>query len=118
VGHAHRAEARCHEFPSDPAPSVAQYHRALARRHRRQSGAPPDVCTQDPMAATQPTRRRRQPMRPIQPENFGYEQARHLLWRAGFGGTAGQIQTLVSWGPERAVDYLLEVEKVEYDQPA
>jgi uncharacterized protein (DUF1800 family) len=49
---------------------------------------------------------------PIRAANFGYEQARHLLWRAGFGGTPQQIQTLASWGPERAVDYLLNVDAV------
>lgn len=38
---------------------------------------------------------------------FGYEQARHLLWRAGFGGSPQQIQTLVSWGLEKSVDHLL-----------
>jgi len=38
---------------------------------------------------------------------FGYEQARHLLWRAGFGGTPQQIQTLVGWGLEKSVDHLL-----------
>lgn len=48
----------------------------------------------------------------IAPEAFGYDQARHLLWRAGFGGTPDQIETLASWGPERAVDYLLNVEEV------
>jgi uncharacterized protein (DUF1800 family) len=57
-------------------------------------------------------------MRPIRPADFGYEQARHLLWRAGFGGTPAQIQTLVSWGPEQAVDHLLEPEKVPFEQPA
>ena len=30
-------------------------------------------------------------MSPIKPQDFGYEQARHLLWRAGFGGTPQQI---------------------------
>lgn len=25
--------------------------------------------------------------------DFGYAQARHLLWRAGFGGTPTQIQS-------------------------
>jgi uncharacterized protein (DUF1800 family) len=49
---------------------------------------------------------------PIKPAEFGYEQARHLLWRAGFGGTPQQIQTLASWGPEKSVDYLLEFDKV------
>lgn len=49
---------------------------------------------------------------PIRPNEFGYDQARHLLWRAGFGGTPQQIQTLASWGPEKAVDYLLNVKDV------
>lgn len=63
---------------------------------------------------------RREPsnsMRSIKPAAFGYEQARHLLWRAGFGGTPRQIQTLVSWGPERSVDYLMDVDKVQFDAP-
>ncbi|MDQ7012696.1 MAG: DUF1800 domain-containing protein [Planctomycetota bacterium] len=46
---------------------------------------------------------------PIRRESFGYDQARHLLLRAGFGGTPAQIQTLVEWGPERAVDYLVDL---------
>jgi uncharacterized protein (DUF1800 family) len=44
--------------------------------------------------------------------DFGYAEARHLLWRAGFGGTPEQIQTLASWGPEKSVDYLLAYEQV------
>lgn len=51
----------------------------------------------------------------IRPEKFGYDQARHLLWRAGFGGTPAQIQTLASWGPEKAVDYMLEYDRVNAD---
>ncbi len=69
------------------------------------------------MPAQPATRRRSEPMRPIGAGDFGYDQARHLLWRAGFGGTAAQIQTLVGWGPERAVDHLLEVEKVPFESP-
>ncbi|HRJ49140.1 MAG: DUF1800 domain-containing protein [Phycisphaeraceae bacterium] len=53
---------------------------------------------------------------PIKPEKFGYDQARHLLWRAGFGGTPTQIQTLASWGPQRAVDYMLDFDRVA-DEP-
>jgi len=55
------------------------------------------------------------PTSAIEAERFGYPEARHLLWRAGFGGTPEQIQTLASWGPERAVDYLLEVEEIPYE---
>ena len=48
---------------------------------------------------------------PIRKESFGYNEARHLLLRAGFGGTPEQIQTLVEWGPEKSVDYLVDVDK-------
>jgi uncharacterized protein (DUF1800 family) len=51
----------------------------------------------------------------ISSKKFGYEQARHLLWRAGFGGTPAQIQLLASWGPEKSVDYLLAPEKVSFE---
>jgi uncharacterized protein (DUF1800 family) len=75
-----------------------------------------------PAPATRPQGARRDDglsdvMTPIKPERFGYEQARHLLWRAGFGGTASQVQTLVTWGPEKSVDYLLNAEAVPFDQP-
>jgi len=44
----------------------------------------------------------------IRDESFGYAQARHLLLRAGFGGTDRQIRTLASWGPRKAVDHLVD----------
>lgn len=56
-------------------------------------------------------------MRPIEPREFGYDEARHLLLRAGFGGSPEQIQALASWGPERAVDHLLDYEAIEYTDP-
>jgi len=57
-------------------------------------------------------------LKPIAKADFGYEQARHLLWRAGFGGTPEQIRTLADWGPEKAVDHLLNVEEIEsYPDP-
>ena len=49
-------------------------------------------------------------LKALKPDRFGYAQARHLLWRAGFGGTPTQVQTLVDWGPERSVDHLLDAE--------
>ncbi len=48
------------------------------------------------------------PMRAIEGERFGFAEARHLLMRAGFGGTPEQIRTLAAWGPERAVEHLLD----------
>lgn len=56
-------------------------------------------------------------LRAIKKGAFGYEQARHLLWRAGFGGNEEQIRVLIGWGPERSVDYLLDLKKVDYPWP-
>jgi hypothetical protein len=56
-------------------------------------------------------------LKPIKAEQFGEREARHLLWRAGFGGTAQQIKTLAGWGPEKAVDHLLELDKIEFEPP-
>ncbi len=56
-------------------------------------------------------------MAPIASKDFGYEQARHLLWRAGFGGTPVQIQTLASWGPQKAVEYVLDPANAPEDRP-
>lgn len=56
-------------------------------------------------------------MAPIAPKDFGYDEARHLLWRAGFGGTPSQIATLASWGPTRAVDYVLDPSNAPRELP-
>jgi hypothetical protein len=45
---------------------------------------------------------------PIPGERFGFDEARHLLWRAGFGGTPAETQALVELGPEAAVAALLD----------
>lgn len=55
---------------------------------------------------------------PIDAARFGYDQARHLLWRAGFGGTPAQISAIAALGPERAVDYLLETPDAREPAPA
>ncbi len=52
---------------------------------------------------------------PIGDEEFGYREARHLLWRAGFGGTDEQIRTLASWGPKKAVDFILEYGDIPFE---
>ena len=46
-------------------------------------------------------------------KDFGYWEAEHLLTRAGFGGTPSQILTLSNMGLKKAVDYLLEWERVD-----
>ena len=50
----------------------------------------------------------RRALSPIDAAEFGYDQARHLLWRAGFGGTPAQVSAIAGLGAERAVDFLLE----------
>jgi len=65
-------------------------------------------------------RRKVTPMdsRRISDVDFGYDQARHLLLRAGFGGTPDQIRALADWGVEKSVDYLLDYEEVpDADKP-
>jgi uncharacterized protein (DUF1800 family) len=39
---------------------------------------------------------------------FDYGQARHLLDRAGFGGTPAQVRSLAAMGLEAAVDYVVD----------
>lgn len=72
--------------------------------------------------ATQAVRRQPEARLPattgkLRDDQFGYDQARHLLWRAGFGGTPEQIQTLVGWGLEKSVDYLVNPQKVPFEDP-
>lgn len=55
----------------------------------------------------------------IKDNQFGYTQARHLLLRAGFGGTDEQIRTLAKWGPAKAVAHLIDFDQIpaEADAP-
>lgn len=50
-------------------------------------------------------------LKPIKPSAWSDECARHLLWRAGFGGPPAQIAFLQNLGPEGAVDALLNFER-------
>ena len=56
-------------------------------------------------------------LKPIADADFGHAQARHLLWRAGFGGTPAQIHGLAALGPERAVELLFDFGAAPYDRP-
>ncbi len=51
-------------------------------------------------------------LRPLPAPMFGFEQARHLLWRSGFGGTRQQIDRLAGMGLERAVDLVVNFRAV------
>ena len=50
---------------------------------------------------------------PLAEADFGYEQAAHLLERAGFGGTPAEIEELVSLGLQGAVSRLVDYEQVD-----
>jgi len=56
-------------------------------------------------------------MRPIANRDFGYDQARHLLWRAGFGGTSAQVRTLAGMGVEDAVALLIDPSRSADPEP-
>jgi hypothetical protein len=45
---------------------------------------------------------------PIDDSQFGYEEAKHLASRAGFGGTPKEIEILVELGPQKAVSRFFE----------
>jgi uncharacterized protein (DUF1800 family) len=47
-------------------------------------------------------------LKPLSPEAWDYAKARHLLVRAGFGGTAQEVQQLFSMGLYNAVDHLVD----------
>ncbi len=68
--------------------------------------------------STAPKRKVVTSLLPIRDADFGYAQARHLLLRAGFGGTDHQIRTLAKWGPEAAVDHLLNYEDIPAETDA
>jgi hypothetical protein len=53
-------------------------------------------------------------LKPLAPDRWDYSKARHLLVRAGFGGTPQEVQKLCSMGLYKAVDQLVEF----YRQPA
>ena len=52
-------------------------------------------------------------LEPLAEAEFGYEQAAHLLERAGFGGTPAQVEELVSLGLKGAVSRLVDYEQVD-----
>lgn len=54
-------------------------------------------------------------IKPIDKSEWTPAHARHLLWRAGFGGTPVQIAHLAAMEPKDAVSSLLDFEKVDAD---
>lgn len=88
----------------------------LAQPHEQ---GKPDAAAPNKSGVTKPDSASRPSasMAPIKPDRWGYGPARHLLWRAGFGGTPAQIRTVMSWGPEKAVEHLVNFDEVPFDEP-
>ena len=53
---------------------------------------------------------------PVAEGDWSRDRAAHLIERAGFGGTPGEIDRLASMTPQQAVDYLVEYERIVDDQ--
>ena len=47
-------------------------------------------------------------LQPLSPDAWDYAKARHLLVRAGFGGTPQEVEKLCAMGLYKAVDYLVD----------
>ncbi len=56
-------------------------------------------------------------LKPLPASKWNYTTAAHLLNRAGFGGVPAEIEHLHKLGPEKAVDFLVDYEKVENEVP-
>lgn len=50
-------------------------------------------------------------LKPLAPETFDYAKARHLLVRAGFGGTPAEVERLQKMGLYKAVDHLVKFQR-------
>ncbi|MFM7809934.1 MAG: hypothetical protein ACKPEA_18700, partial [Planctomycetota bacterium] len=53
-------------------------------------------------------------LKPLPESRFDADCARHLLNRAGFGGTPQQVQALAGLGLAKAVDRLVKYEPLTY----
>ena len=51
-------------------------------------------------------------LKPLAGSKWDYTTAAHLLNRAGFGGTPAEVEHLVKLGPDKAVDQLVDYEKI------
>ncbi|MCH6551735.1 MAG: DUF1800 family protein, partial [Planctomycetes bacterium] len=53
-------------------------------------------------------------LRALRADRFDYWKAQHLLNRAGFGGTPGQVRALANLGLSEAVDYIVDYDKIDW----
>jgi len=57
-------------------------------------------------------------LKPLSPGQWDYAKARHLLVRAGFGGTPQEVEKLRAMGLYKAVEHLVEFYRHPVDGPA
>ena len=95
------------------------FNRSQGKLESRQAGSvsPGGAGQVAPAAPALAGRRPPTPsLEPLAASEFTFDHARHLIWRAGFGGSPAQIQTLTRWGLDKSLDMLLNFEKVA-DEP-
>jgi uncharacterized protein (DUF1800 family) len=51
-------------------------------------------------------------LKPLNAAKWNFTTAAHLLNRAGFGGPPAEVETLLAMGPEQAVSWLVDYEKI------
>jgi uncharacterized protein (DUF1800 family) len=51
-------------------------------------------------------------LKPLAADQWNFSRAAHLMNRAGFGGTPAEIERLVELGPEKAVAWFVDFEKI------
>src|SRR4029453_4729918 len=56
-------------------------------------------------------------LKPITDKDWTYENASHLLARAGFGGPPAEVEGLLTMGGEEAVKYLVYFSSLPYETP-
>src|SRR5438034_2249051 len=56
-------------------------------------------------------------LKPLPAEKWNFTTAAHLLNRAGFGGTPDEIEQLAQMGPDEAVSYLVDCDKIPDPTP-
>src|SRR5437879_4117005 len=54
-------------------------------------------------------------LKPVAASKWNFTTAAHLLNRAGFGGPPAEIERLVKLGPDKAVSWFVDFEKIPDD---
>jgi uncharacterized protein (DUF1800 family) len=91
---------RLHEFAQNQTNTKTVAEKLIAQRTREIDAA---VAVIYPLRATAMGG-----LAPLSPQAWNRDKARHLLVRAGFGGTPAEVNALCAMGPHKAVDHLVD----------